>query len=89
VRVTPVDDGVTLLDVRRGTVHHVNRAGAVILAALTDTGITRDVGISGAAAVDTAAAAALVARYGIPAERARADVAVLLDQLRAHGLLTR
>lgn len=85
VQVTRVDDGTTLLDVQRGKLHHVNQAGAVILAALTaDTAIDSDSPIDSAV---ERAAAVVARRYGIPTEQARADVEALLDQLRDHKLL--
>ncbi len=81
VRATPVDDGMTLLDVRRGKLYHVNSAGAVILTALADA--TDDEAAIGVAV------AALTARYAISEGRARADIAALLDRLRDRGLLVR
>ncbi|MGH3830342.1 MAG: lasso peptide biosynthesis PqqD family chaperone [Pseudonocardiaceae bacterium] len=73
----PVDDGLTLLDIRRGTLYHLNRTGAVILAALIDDGGTVE------SAVTT-----LVDRYGIGEHQARADMTALVDNLRARGLVT-
>ncbi|MGH3697049.1 MAG: HPr-rel-A system PqqD family peptide chaperone [Pseudonocardiaceae bacterium] len=72
----PVDDGLILVDNRHGTVYHLNRTGAVILAALTDTGGTIE-----------SAIATMVDRYRIDKDQARADVIALVYDLRARGLV--
>lgn len=89
VQATPVGDGMALLDLQRGTLYHVNRTGAVILTALTTAVLSTAVGDASASAEAAiqAAADAVAARYGIPVEQARADVAALLEKLRDRGLL--
>lgn len=77
VVTAPVDDGLTLLDNRRGTLYHLNRTGAGILTALLNDGGTIKSVI-----------ATLVDRYGIDEDQARADVTALVDNLRARGLVT-
>ncbi|WP_158894273.1 PqqD family peptide modification chaperone [Amycolatopsis anabasis] len=73
VRVTPVDDGHTVLD-PRGRVLHLNLSAAVMLDALLAGG------------TDTAVAA-VRARFGVPEDVARADVVRLLGQLVEYKLV--
>ncbi|HEX4833542.1 MAG TPA: PqqD family peptide modification chaperone [Trebonia sp.] len=70
---------MTLLDTERGTLFHVNRTAAAVLATLA---AGRD-----AAEGKNAAVSMLMARYGVSAERAAADIAALLGQLHDRGLL--
>ncbi len=72
----PVDDGLTLIDKRHGTLYHLNNTGAVILAALINNG----------GAVESTIAT-LVGRYDINEDQARADVTTLVENLRARGLV--
>lgn len=74
VSTAAVEDGLTLFGAA-GAVYHLNATGTAVLAALTAGGIGH--------AVD-----ALTARYGLDAERARADVTALLGELRNHGLVS-
>ncbi len=74
--IAPVDDGLTLVDNRRGTLYHLNHTGAVILATLIDGGGTVE-----------SAIAAMVNRYRIDEVRARADITALVHNLRARGLV--
>lgn len=67
-------DGLTLLDERRGMIHHLNHSGALVLAALLDGGTE-------------AAVAALCARYATTAQIAHRDVTQLRDALLAHRLV--
>lgn len=59
VITAPVDDGMTLLEKRRGTLYHLNRSGVVILTALIQAGGTVE-----------SAIAALVDQYGIGEDQA-------------------
>lgn len=77
VVTAPVDDGLTLVDNRRGTLYHLNRTGAVILTALINDGGTIE-----------SAIVTLVDRYGIDETRARADVTAVVEDLRTHRLVT-
>lgn len=76
VTIIEVADGQMLLDTRRGTLYHVNRAGAVVLAALAQRSVSLD-----------DAATVLADRYGISRDRARADVEALVESLRAGRLV--
>lgn len=71
-----VSDGMTILHNRSGMIYHLNRSGAVVLAALLDGGIE-------------AATATLCAQYTTSAQTAHADVTQLLDALLAHRLVVR
>lgn len=73
---TAVDDGLTLLDERRGMIYHLNHTGAAALSALLGSGVE-------------AAVTALCARYAVTAETARRDITRLLDELLAHRLVVR
>jgi hypothetical protein len=76
VTITDVDDGQMLLDTKGGTLFHVNRAGAVVLAVLAQRGASLE-----------DAATALVNRYHLDRGRARADVEALVESLRARRLV--
>lgn len=71
-----MDDGLTLLDERRGMVYHLNHTGAATLSALLGSGVET-------------AVSALRARYDVTAETARRDVTRLLHELLAHHLVVR
>ncbi|MGH3888434.1 MAG: PqqD family peptide modification chaperone [Pseudonocardiaceae bacterium] len=71
-----MDDGLTLLDERRGMIYHLNHTGAAALSALLGSGVE-------------AAVTALCARYAVTAETARRDITRLLDELLAHRLVVR
>jgi hypothetical protein len=73
---TLVDDGLTLLDERRGMIYHLNHTGAATLSALLNSGVE-------------AAVTALCARYAVTAQTARRDVTRLLDELLSHSLVVR
>jgi hypothetical protein len=77
VVTAPVDDGLTLLERRRGALYHLNHTGALILAALIDDGGTVE-----------SAVTILVDRYSIGEDRARTDVIALIENLRVRGLVT-
>lgn len=77
VHTAPVDDGMTLLDSRRGTLFHLTPSGAVIIDALAEDGATFDTAIE-----------ALTSQYDIGEDRARADVVGLVNDLRSRGLMT-
>lgn len=63
-----------MIDGRRGTIYHLNPTGAAILAALLAGGIER-------------AVATIIGQYGITETRARADVGVLIQDLRHRRLI--
>jgi Coenzyme PQQ synthesis protein D (PqqD) len=69
-----VEDGLTLLDERRGLIYHLNHTGAAALSALVEGSCE-------------AAVTALCARYSIDADTASRDVNELLDQLLAYRLV--
>ncbi|MBV9143200.1 MAG: PqqD family protein [Pseudonocardiales bacterium] len=69
-----MDDGLTLLDERRGMIYHLNHTGAAALLALLNSGIE-------------AAVTALCARYAVTAQTARRDITRLLDELLVHRLV--
>jgi hypothetical protein len=72
---TVTEHGTVLLDERRGRYFRLNSAAALVLSALLDGG-------------DEGQAASLLReRFGIGAQRASADVAALLDALRAARLI--
>ncbi|GGZ37661.1 hypothetical protein GCM10010365_68000 [Streptomyces poonensis] len=71
---TDTEHGTVLLDERRGRYFKLNATGTLVLRALLD-------GASG-----ERAAALLQERYGIDAERARADVSALIDAVCAARL---
>ncbi len=71
---TPVGDGLTLLDERRGMIYHLNQTGAVALTALLDGGTE-------------AAVAAVCARYATTAQTAHRDVSQLVDTLLGRRLV--
>ncbi|MGW0708612.1 lasso peptide biosynthesis PqqD family chaperone [Streptomyces sp. NPDC002643] len=75
VSASDVEDGMVLLDERRGRCFKLNRSGALILRALLD-------GLSPADA-----ARSLAQRYEVSEERAMADVAVLTAELTGKGLV--
>ncbi|GHG59863.1 lasso peptide biosynthesis PqqD family chaperone [Streptomyces griseocarneus] len=77
VTATETEHATVLFDQRRGRYYQLNPTGALILRALLDGG-----GPQGAAR-------ALCERYGIPAARAEADVASLVDTLRTTRLAER
>lgn len=77
VRTATVDDGMTLLDSRRGTLFHLTPSGAMIVDALAEHDATLDT-----------VADALTRQYGISKDRARADVLGLVNELRSRGLVT-
>ena len=72
-----VHDELVLLDARGDAYFGLNPTGAVVWAALAEGGSPE------------AAAAALVERFAVTPEAARTDVAALVDQLLARGLLER
>ena len=75
VRSRAVHDEVMLLDARDDAYFALNPTGAVVWSVLA---VGRP---------SEAAAAELVARFGVSPEAARADAAALIDQLVACGLL--
>lgn len=77
VRTATVDDGMTLLDSRRGTLFHLTPSGAVVVEALAEHDATVDMAVE-----------ALTNQYGISEDRARADVLSLVNDLRSRGLVT-
>lgn len=78
VHTATVDDGMTLLDTRRGTLFHLTPSGAVILTALAEDGASLDTAIE-----------ALTRKYGIGQDQAQADVIGLVSELHSRGLMTR
>jgi hypothetical protein len=70
-----IDGEAVLLNLTTGIYFGLNASGTLTWQSLCDTG-------SGERAVDE-----LVARWGIPPERARKDVADLIATLEARGLL--
>ena len=70
-------DEVVLLDARRDAFHGLNSSAAVVWAALA------------AGQTPRAAAETLAEHFGVKPETARADVAVLIDELVERGLLER
>ncbi|MEU7132977.1 lasso peptide biosynthesis PqqD family chaperone [Streptomyces sp. NPDC046261] len=77
VTATETEHGTVLLDQRRGRYYQLNPTGALALRALLDGAGTEG------------AARALCETYGIPAQRAEADVAALLESLRGRRLAAR
>jgi len=77
VVMTETEDGAVLLNERSGQYWQLNRSGWLILQTLLRDG-TPD-----------AAAAALVARYPVEPDQARADVEALLATLRTARLVHR
>jgi hypothetical protein len=77
VYVKAVGDEAVLLDTRSDAFFGLNPSAAVVWDALA-TGLT-----------STDALDALVARFAVAPETARADVDALIDQLVAHGFLER
>lgn len=75
VSVSDVEDGMVLLDERKGRYFKLNASGALILRVLLD-------GDSPADAVRV-----LMARYQVLEERAAADVAALTAELADNGLV--
>ncbi|EKX66997.1 lasso peptide biosynthesis PqqD family chaperone [Streptomyces ipomoeae] len=75
VSVSDVEDGMVLLDERKGRCFKLNSSGALILRALLD----------GLSAADVART--LVERYEVSQERAAADVAALTVELSGKGLV--
>lgn len=78
VHAAAVDDGMTLLDSRRGTLFHLSQSGSVVMIALAEDDANLDTAIE-----------ALTSRYGIGQDQARADVIGLVNELRSRGLLAR
>ncbi|GAA3084469.1 hypothetical protein GCM10020000_83530 [Streptomyces olivoverticillatus] len=76
VSVVTVEDGMVLLDEHTGRYFQVNDSGAVVLGVLVEGGGEEE-------AVD-----ALTERYGVPRDRALADVGKIVHQLRTTGLVT-
>ncbi|AUS78889.1 PqqD family protein [Actinoalloteichus sp. AHMU CJ021] len=74
VTSTPVGDGLTLLDERRGVVYHLNETGAIALSALLRDG-------------HESAVTALCTRYATTAAVVQHDVTRLLDTLLARRLV--
>ena len=75
VSISDVEDGMVILDERKGRYFKLNRSGALILRALLD-------GLSPADA-----ARALAERYEVSEERAMADVAALTAELSGRKLV--
>lgn len=76
VVTAPVDDGLNLLDKRRGILYHLNHTGALILATLIDGGTVES------------AVTILVDRYAVGEDQARADVIALVENLHVRELVT-
>ncbi len=75
VSVSDVQDGMVLLDERKGRYFKLNASGALILRALLDGSSPAD------------AARVLVERYEVSEERAAADVEALAAELAGNGLV--
>lgn len=75
VSVSDVEDGMVLLDERKGRYFKLNSSGAMILRALLDGSSPADVTRS------------LVERYEVSEERAAADVDALIAALADRGLV--
>jgi hypothetical protein len=75
VTATETDDGLVLLDERRGRYWHLNRSGAATLRLLLDGRSPDQV------------ADALVVRFPAAAATAAGDVNRLIDSLRAAGMV--
>jgi hypothetical protein len=76
VSTAATDDGVVLLDERAGRYWQLNPTGALVLQLLLDGAAPQQV------------AQTLADRQPVSTEQAAADVAVLLERLRAAGLVT-
>jgi len=76
VSTVDTDDGMVLLDERAGRYWQLNRTGAVVLRLLLDGATSGEVG------------QALAERQPVNIEQAGADVADLVQRLRAAGLVT-
>jgi coenzyme PQQ synthesis protein D (PqqD) len=75
VRTADTDDGTVLLQLRTGRYWQLNNTGGYILRELLAGNLPGDV------------ATGLAARYDIEPERARRDVAALIEQLRTAALM--
>lgn len=76
VSTVDTDDGMVLLDERAGRYWQLNRTGAVVVRLLLDGATSRQVSET------------LAKRQPVSIEQACADVAALLHDLRAAGLVT-
>lgn len=76
VSTVDTDDGLVLLDERRGKYYQLNSSGAVVLRALVESGSAED------------AVRALCERFPDQTKRIAADVAVVIEHLRSVGLVT-
>ncbi|WP_269857603.1 lasso peptide biosynthesis PqqD family chaperone [Streptomyces sp. RPT161] len=76
VTACPTDDGMVLLDERQGRYWQLNGTGAVVVQALLDGATLQQ------------AADQLAQTQPVSRERAAADVAALVDQLRQAKLVT-
>ena len=76
VSVCPTDDGMVLLDERRGRYWQLNGTGALVVQALLDGATPQQV------------ADQLARTQPVTRERAAADVAALVDQLTRAKLVT-
>jgi PqqD family protein of HPr-rel-A system len=77
VLVTETEDGAVLLNERSGQYWQLNRSGWLIMQTLLHDGSPQT------------AAAALIARYPVESDQARADVEALLATLRNARLVRR
>ena len=75
VSTVDTDDGLVLLDERSGKYYQLNSSGAVVLRALVESGSTED------------AVRELCERFPSQTNRIAADVAAVIEHLRAVGLI--
>ncbi|MGH8900182.1 MAG: lasso peptide biosynthesis PqqD family chaperone [Egibacteraceae bacterium] len=75
VSTTDTDDGLVLLDERASRYWQLNPTGALVLRALLDGATVQE------------AAETLADQHTVTTERAAADIAALLEHLRAAGLV--
>jgi PqqD family protein of HPr-rel-A system len=76
VSTVETDDGLVLLDERSGKYYQLNASGAVVLRALVESGSTED------------AVRELCERFPSQTDCIAADVAAVIEHLRAVGLIT-
>ena len=76
VSLVETDEGMVLLNERAGRYWQLNPTGAILLRALLAGGTPHE------------AAQAVAERHGASVERVTTDVAVLVEQLQAAGLVT-